>query len=87
MIKRSKQKTAPTPRGMYAFTKYRRGDFLIFLGTEKEDDIFEFMQLPSMFSISLTKQEFNSSLDTGIIEYVECLPEDVFEVCICNVQK
>lgn len=74
----------PEDRGLYAFTKHRRGDFLLFL-KESLPGVFEFMQLPDRYVLSFTVEEFTDAYNTKLLDLVEQLPEDVFEVA--NVNK
>jgi hypothetical protein len=75
----------PVPRGVYAFTKHRRGDFLLFI---KEDvEVLEFMQLPDRYQICLTKKEFSEGLTTKLLDFVEQIPKDVFDVAAANIEK
>jgi hypothetical protein len=80
-----KQKTKqPLPRGIYAFTKHRRGDFILFI---KEDvEVLEFMQLPDRYQVLLTKEEFTEGLNTKLLDFVEQVPEEVFEVAAANIE-
>jgi hypothetical protein len=70
---------------VYAFTKHRRGDFLLFI---KEDvEVLEFMQLPDRYQICLTKKEFSEGLTTKLLDFVEQIPKDVFDVAAANIEK
>jgi hypothetical protein len=73
----------PKDRGVYAFTKHRRGDFLLFL-KEPFPGVFEFMQLPDRYVLSLTSKEFTEGCESKLLDFVEQLPEDVFEVALAN---
>ena len=73
----------PKDRGVYAFTKLRKGDFLLFLG-ETTPEVFEFMQLPDRYVLFLTLEEFTKGAKDSLLDFVEQLPEDVFEVAIAN---
>jgi hypothetical protein len=75
----------PKPRGVYAFTKHRRGDFILFL--QENLDVLEFMQLPDRYQISLTKEEFSDGVLTKLLDFVEQIPEEVFEVAAVNIKK
>ena len=84
MPKKQKYKL-PLPRSVYAFTKHRRGDFLLFI---KEDlEVLEFMQLPDRYQICLTKKEFSEGVTTKLLDFVEQIPEEVFEVAAANIEK
>jgi uncharacterized protein (DUF3820 family) len=81
----SKEKLkVPKVRGVYAFTKHRRGDFMLFIKEDK--DVLAFMQLPDRYQIFLTKQEFTEGLLTNLLDFVEQVPEDVFEVASANIE-
>lgn len=82
-FKKEKEFFYPKDRGVYAFTKYRRGDFLLFL-KESTPLVFEFMQLPDRYVLSLTAEEYAKGINTKILDFVEQLPEDVFEVACAN---
>jgi hypothetical protein len=82
--KKQKLKT-PLPRAVYAFTKHRRGDFLLFL--KEDSEVLEFMQLPDRYQICLTKKEFNEGITTKLLDFVEQVPEEVFEVAAANIEK
>ena len=74
----------PKDRGLYAFTKHRRGDFILFVKADK--DVLEFMQLPDRYQFFLTKKEFNEGLTTKLLDFVEQVPEEVFEVAKANIE-
>ena len=73
----------PQDGGLYAFTKHRRGDFLLFL-KEGLPGVFEFMQLPDRYVLSFTIEEFTEACNTKLFDLVEQLPEDVFDVANAN---
>ncbi len=75
----------PLSRGVYAFTKHRRGDFILFL--KEDSEVLEFMQLPDRYQIFLTKEEFTKGLSTKLLDFVEQIPEEVFEVASANIEK
>jgi hypothetical protein len=75
----------PLPRAVYAFTKHRRGDFILFIKDDSE--VLEFMQLPDRYQICLTKKEFSEGIKTKLLDFVEQIPEEVFEVAAANIEK
>jgi hypothetical protein len=75
----------PLVRGVYAFTKHRRGDFILFI--KENFEVLEFMHLPDRYQIFLTKKEFSEGLTTKLLDFVEQIPEDVFEVAAANIEK
>ena len=76
----------PKERGVYAFTKHRRGDFILFLEKNGEG-VFNFMQLPDRYPLSLTQEEFTEGLVTKVLDFVEQVPVEVFEVSKANVNN
>ena len=82
----NKKPIVPKERGVYAFTKYRQGDFILFLG-ESSNDVYDFMQLPDRYKMSFTSEEFTKGVTTKLIDFVEQIPEDVFEVSKANIQE
>ena len=82
---KKKKISLPKERGVYAFTKHRRGDFLLFI--KEDSEVLEFMQLPDRYQIFLTKKEFNEGITTKLLDYVEQIPEEVFEVAAANIEK
>jgi hypothetical protein len=72
-----------SPGNLYAFTEIRRGEFLLFL--KRQDSVCEFMQLPDRYKLALTLEEFQKGIETGLLDFVEQVPEDVFKVCEDNL--
>jgi len=77
------KKHTPRKRGLYAFTKYKRGEFLLFINS-LDSNTFEFMQLPSCLQYFISAEDFNNGVITNLIEFVNEVPIDVFEVCEIN---
>jgi hypothetical protein len=75
----------PKERGMYAFMKHRRGEFLLFI--EEDNDVLNFMQIPDRYPVLLSKEEYTAGICTNLLEFVEQVPEDVFEVCKVNINE
>ena len=83
MSKRKLQ--VPKERGMYAFTKHRRGDFILFI-KQDGDEVYEFMQLPDRYKIVLSQEEFTQGVLTKLLDFVEQVPPEVFEVAVANME-
>lgn len=81
----AKKLQKPQSRGVYAFTKHRRGDFLLFI--KEDSEVLEFMQLPDRYQVCLTKQEFHEGVTTKLLDFVEQIPEDVYEVASANIEN
>ena len=73
----------PKDRGLYAFTKHRKRDFILFL-KETSPEVLQFMHIPDRYVLSLTLEEFTKGVNDQLFDFVEQLPEDVFEVASAN---
>jgi len=80
-----KKLTKPQLRGVYAFTKHRRGDFILFI--KEDSEVLEFMHLPDRYQVCLTKEEFHEGVTTKLLDFVEQIPEEVFEVASANIEN
>ena len=81
----AKKLTKPQPRGVYAFTKHRRGDFILFI--KEDSEVLEFMHLPDRYQVCLTKEEFHEGVTTKLLDLVEQIPEEVYEVAAANMEN
>lgn len=72
-----KMTKTPIERGFYSFDKFRAGDFLLFVSKRKHD--YYFLCFPGPEHLYLSTDDFAKSLDTGILSFVEQLPEDIYE--------
>jgi len=81
----AKKLIKPQPREVYAFTKHRRGDFLLFI--KEDSEVLEFMQLPDRHQVCLTKKEFHEGIATKLLDFVEQVPEEVHEVAAANIEN
>ena len=81
----AKKLTKPQPRGVYAFTKHRRGDFILFI--KEDSEVLEFMHLPDRYQVCLTKEEFHEGVTTKLLDFVEQIPEEVYEVAAANMES
>jgi hypothetical protein len=80
-----KKNLVPQERGIYAFTKYRKGEFILYI--EEQQDCYRFMQLPDRYEIFLTKEEYTEGVASKLFDFIEQIPEDVFEVSKANIEK
>ena len=67
----------PIPKGMYAWTSIHAGSFLLFVESLK--DCYKFIFLPGPSEYFLTIEDFSKSIKAGTLEFVEELPDDIFE--------
>jgi len=87
LLKRfKKQNFEIKPRSIYAFTKFRKGEFLLFL-EHIPNSHYQFMQLPDRYVITLTEEECQKALTDRVLDYIEQIPEEVFEVSKANINK
>lgn len=70
----------PTERGFYAWTIERAGDFLLFVEAQK--DCYKFLYMPGATDFYLTFEDYTNSVKKGVLEFVEQLPEDIFNESI-----
>jgi hypothetical protein len=70
----------PTPKGMYAWTSVYAGSFLLYVESLKDCHKFIFLPGPSEFY--LTFEDFNKSLTTNVLEFVEQLPDEIYNETI-----
>jgi hypothetical protein len=66
----------PPPRSIFAWNSLRAGDFIIF--KESVKDYYDFIYVPGGDPFRLTVEDFTKSVKTGVLEFVEQLPEDVY---------
>lgn len=57
------------------------GDYAgqMFALVEKEELSYNFLRMPDMKNVSVTKNDFEEGIDKEIIKYVEDLPDDIFD--------
>lgn len=68
-------------RGMYAVLPNAAIFLLVLQQTEKS---ITFMQLPDRYAIEFESEDLNYYLKKHKLEFVEQLPQDVFDVCKAN---
>jgi hypothetical protein len=73
-------------RGMYAVLP-EASIFMLFLGLKTKNDTTytSFMQLPDLYELDFEEQDLAVFLSKRTLEFVEQLPEDVFNVCVANI--
>ena len=68
-------------RGLYAVLPNAAVFLLVLQKTEKNVTL---MQLPDRYSIELESEDLDNFLKIRTLEFVEQLPQDVFDVCKAN---
>ncbi len=70
----------PIPKGIYAWTKLRAGDFIVYV--ESLSDCYKFITLPGPNTLFLTTEDFTNSIKSGTLEFIEQLPEEIYQETI-----
>jgi hypothetical protein len=66
----------PAEKGIYAWTSLHAGSFLLYVESLK--DCHKFIFLPGPSDFFLTFDDFNNSVKTGVLEFVEQLPDEIY---------
>ena len=75
----------PPPRAIYAYTRIRAGDFLVFV--EDMKDCYRFLYLPGANPFYLTLEDFATYIKDGTLEFVEQLPDEIFNESLALSNK
>jgi hypothetical protein len=70
----------PTAKGLYAWTSIHAGSFLLYVESLK--DCHKFLFLPGPTEHYLTFEDFTTSVQNKVLEFVEALPDEIFEESI-----
>tara|TARA_R110000751_G_scaffold32630_4_gene81894 strand:+ start:2346 stop:2636 length:291 start_codon:yes stop_codon:yes gene_type:complete len=74
------------PGDVYAVTGGRYlGEFFVFI--EKVDKTYQFLSLPSMEPRAVPYSKCKNGIDDKIMDLVEILPDNIFEVCTAQYRK
>jgi len=85
-IARFKKNPESLKRNVYAVAVGSfKGEFLVYIN-ENNDNMY-FLSLPDNIIRKVPKKEFHSALKENIIEYIEKIPEEVYEICIAQYNK
>ena len=68
---------SPLKKSFYAWTSIRAGDSLLLIEVLK--DYYKFLYFPGNSFFYLTVEDFNKYLTSGVLEFVELMPEEIFE--------
>ncbi|MAF35905.1 hypothetical protein CL622_02185 [archaeon] len=73
-------------RNMYAVTQGTyKGEFLVYIN--QNNDNMYFLSLPDNTVRKVPKNKFHSAEKENIIEFIEKIPSDVYEICIAQYNK
>jgi hypothetical protein len=67
----------PKDKSLYAYTKERCGDFLLFVEAQK--DCYKFLYLPGADPFYLTFEDYTKLVKSNSLEFVDELPDDIFK--------
>ncbi len=70
----------PKAKGLYAWNSIHAGSFLLYVESLK--DCHKFVFLPGPTDYYVTNGDFNDCINSGILEFVESLPDDIFQETI-----
>ncbi len=73
----TKKKIKPLQRGFYMFSSERAGDALIFV--EEQYSCYKFLYIPGASTFYLSKEDFENSVNSQVLCFVEQLPQDIYE--------
>ena len=83
MFKKKIQSTnalTPISKGMYAWNVLHAGSFLLYVESLK--DCYKFLFLPGPSEYFLTSRDFAECLRKNTLEFVEQLPDEIFDETI-----
>ena len=73
----------PENKGSYGVTRGTYcGEILVYIKTSPDGKSYEFLSTPKMISRLVPVESFENGIKSSIIEFIEVLPDDVFEVCL-----
>lgn len=70
----------PKPKGLYAWNEIHAGSFLLYV--EIALNSYRFLFLPGPTEYFLTFEDFSKAIEHGVLEFVECLPDNIFQESI-----
>ena len=71
------KRNTPISKGLYAWNAIHAGSFLLYVEALK--DCYSFLFLPGPSEYYLTVEDFEKSLSNRTLEFVEALPDDIYE--------
>ena len=67
-------------RNIYAVNEGSyKGEFFVYIN--KDDNNYYFLSLPHNNAVVITIDEFNTGLEKNIIQFLEKIPSNVYEIC------
>lgn len=62
-----------------------KGNFFVYVG--QDEDNYNFLSLPENEPVRVTKDEFNKGVREKIVDYIEKLPHNVYEICCAQYNE
>lgn len=62
-----------------------KGNFFVYIS--QSEDKLNFLSLPENEPIQITKKEFDAGVDKKIVDYIEKLPHNVYEICCAQYNE
>ena len=63
----------------------RKRNFLVVINTHSHK--FDFLALPDMSTVTITREDVDEGIQKKILEHVENLPDDIYNLCIAQYEK
>ena len=62
-----------------------KGNFIVYINTTGED--YNFLMLPFNEPLTMSQNDFNSGIDKKIVDYIEKIPHNVYEICCAQYNE
>lgn len=76
---RMKRKIFAVREGAY------KGNFFVYIDTD--DNSYHFLVLPDNIAVTVPVDEFNKGINKKIVDYIEKLPHNVYEICCAQYNE
>lgn len=79
-------KRHPLHRKIFAIRQgTRKGEFFVYISESDED--YNFLILPEIDTVTVKKPEFDHGLNKKIVEVVEKLPDNIYQICCAQYNE
>lgn len=62
-----------------------KGNFFVYIS--QDDENYNFLSLPENEPVSVTKGDFDRGIQEKIVDYIEKLPHNVYEICCAQYNE
>ena len=62
-----------------------KGNFIVYINTNGED--YNLLMLPFNEPLTMSQNEFNSGIENKIVDYIEKLPHNVYQICCAQYNE